>query len=56
MDKILLICEDEEKYGSLLQCLKILFPECPLEVVNPKTDKTGNERVNKSAGDRKYLI
>lgn len=36
MEKIVLLCMDAEKHRDLKKCLKLLFPECSIEIMEQR--------------------
>lgn len=38
MDKIVVIADHSEGNQQLVKCLKLLFPECEIEVVSKRTE------------------
>ncbi len=47
MDRIVLICEKkDDRFQDLINCLKYLFPECPLELVSPENKTVSINRRN----------
>jgi hypothetical protein len=51
MEKIVILCGPDEEDRMLTACLRILFPECEIQV-QPKEEKLMEETSYRSRGER----